>query len=117
MTLSLVQVCDDSTKEEVRKKVDAAVIAAIEKGHQVQLIRRDNRQGYKAGAMVEGMARVAGQGYDYVAIFDAGARPTRARCCGCCAVGHLCQVLLLAAGSTPCRGPRPGAAAGALPGP
>jgi hypothetical protein len=66
------QVCDDSTKESVRKKVDAAVIAAIEKGHQVQLIRRDNRQGFKAGAMVEGMERVAGQGYEYVAIFDAG---------------------------------------------
>jgi hypothetical protein len=69
------QVCDDSTREAVRKKVDAAVIAALEQGHNVQLVRRDNRQGFKAGAMVDGMARVEDQGFEYVAIFDADFEP------------------------------------------
>ncbi|GBF91855.1 glucomannan 4-beta-mannosyltransferase [Raphidocelis subcapitata] len=71
----LIQVCDDSTREAVRKKVDAAVISALEQGHNVQLVRRDNRQGFKAGAMVDGMARVADQGFEYVAIFDADFEP------------------------------------------
>ncbi len=55
------QVCDDSTREAVRKKVDAAVIGCLEQGHNVQLVRRDNRSGYKAGAMVDGMARIEDQ--------------------------------------------------------
>jgi hypothetical protein len=71
----LIQVCDDSTRESVRKKVDAAVISALEQGHNVQLVRRDNRQGYKAGAMVDGMQRVEDQGFEYVAIFDADFEP------------------------------------------
>ncbi|KIZ07025.1 beta-mannan synthase, partial [Monoraphidium neglectum] len=71
----LIQVCDDSTREAVRKKVDAAVISALEKGHNVQLVRRDNRSGFKAGAMVDGMKRVEDQGFEYVAIFDADFEP------------------------------------------
>lgn len=53
--------------------MDAAAALAVEAGHPVQVIRRDNRQGYKAGAMVEGLNRLEGQGYEFVAIFDAGA--------------------------------------------
>jgi beta-mannan synthase len=68
-------VCDDSTRESVRQKVDAAVISCLEQGHNVQLVRRDNRSGYKAGAMVDGMTRVEDQGYEYVAIFDADFEP------------------------------------------
>ncbi|KAI8476756.1 MAG: nucleotide-diphospho-sugar transferase [Monoraphidium minutum] len=71
----LIQVCDDSTREAVRKKVDAAVISALEQGHNVQLVRRDNRSGFKAGAMVDGMKRVEDQGFEYVAIFDADFEP------------------------------------------
>jgi beta-mannan synthase len=73
--LTLLQVCDDSTRESVRQKVDAAVISCLEQGHNVQLVRRDNRSGYKAGAMVDGMARVEDQGFEYVAIFDADFEP------------------------------------------
>lgn len=67
--------CDDSTRESVRQKVDAAVISCLEQGHNVQLVRRDNRSGYKAGAMVDGMARIEDQGFEYVAIFDADFEP------------------------------------------
>jgi beta-mannan synthase len=72
---SVLQVCDDSTRESVRQKVDAAVISCLEQGHNVQLVRRDNRSGFKAGAMVDGMTRVEDQGYEYVAIFDADFEP------------------------------------------
>ncbi len=71
----VLQVCDDSTRESVRQKVDAAVISCLEQGHNVQLVRRDNRSGYKAGAMVDGMTRVEDQGFEYVAIFDADFEP------------------------------------------
>lgn len=71
----LIQVCDDSTRESVRQKVDAAVISCLEQGHNVQLVRRDNRSGFKAGAMVDGMQRVEDQGFEYVAIFDADFEP------------------------------------------
>lgn len=70
-----MQVCDDSTREAVRKKVDAAVISMLEQGHNVMLVRRDNRSGFKAGAMVDGMKRVEDQGFEYVAIFDADFEP------------------------------------------
>lgn len=73
--LLIVQVCDDSTRESVRQKVDAAVISCLEQGHNVQLVRRDNRSGYKAGAMVDGMQRVEDQGFEFVAIFDADFEP------------------------------------------
>ncbi len=30
----------------------------------IQVLRRDNRQGYKAGALVEGLSQVESQGYE-----------------------------------------------------
>lgn len=51
----LIQVLDDSTKHEVRAAVDNAALEAIEAGHPIQVIRRDNRGGFKAGALVEGL--------------------------------------------------------------
>ncbi|GLC40986.1 hypothetical protein PLESTM_001138400 [Pleodorina starrii] len=71
----LIQVLDDSTKEAVRQKVDAAAALCIENGHPVQVMRRDNRSGFKAGAMVEGLNRVEGLGFEYCAIFDADFDP------------------------------------------
>ncbi|PNH03644.1 putative xyloglucan glycosyltransferase 6 [Tetrabaena socialis] len=71
----LIQVLDDSTKEAVRQKVDAAAALCIENGQPVQVMRRDNRSGFKAGAMVEGLNRVEGLGYEYCAIFDADFDP------------------------------------------
>lgn len=43
------KVLDDSTKAHIRDKVDAAALVAVEGGHPVQVMRRTNRQGYKAG--------------------------------------------------------------------
>ncbi len=94
----LAQVLDDSTKQEVREKVDASVAELVEQGHPVQVrgsrcrsgiadvglgrregmaaplhskpslllqvLRRTNRGGYKAGAMVVGLETINGQGYE-----------------------------------------------------
>jgi len=71
----LIQVLDDSTKQVVRDKVDAAAVAAMENGIPVQVLRRTNRQGYKAGAMVEGLKYVEPDCFEYAAIFDADFEP------------------------------------------
>jgi len=41
----------------------------------LQVLRRTNRQGYKAGAMVEGLVQALPFGFKYVAIFDADFEP------------------------------------------
>lgn len=69
-------------------QVDVAAAAAVEAGHPVQVLRRDNRQGYKAGAMVEGLNRVEGQGFEYVVIFDADFEPPKASLLACACAGH-----------------------------
>lgn len=56
----LIQVLDDSTKHEVRAAVDNAALEAIEAGYPIQVIRRDNRGGFKAGALVEGLNQTMG---------------------------------------------------------
>ncbi|MDT7830825.1 glycosyltransferase [Flavobacteriaceae bacterium S356] len=66
-----IQVLDDSTDESV--KTTATQIEKIKQtGLDIQHIRRTNRQGFKAGALKEGLAIAKGQ---YVAIFDADFLP------------------------------------------
>ncbi|KAG1678377.1 hypothetical protein FOA52_015143 [Chlamydomonas sp. UWO 241] len=71
----LIQVLDDSTKQHVRDKVDAACAVLAEQGHPVQVMRRTNRHGYKAGAMIDGLVDVQADGYQFVAVFDADFEP------------------------------------------
>jgi beta-mannan synthase len=72
----LIQVLDDSTKEHIKKKVDSYCDELVfKKGYPVQRIRRTNRKGYKAGAMVEGLKATVGEEFKYVAIFDADFQP------------------------------------------
>jgi cellulose synthase/poly-beta-1,6-N-acetylglucosamine synthase-like glycosyltransferase len=62
-----VQVLDDSTDDST--EVVRAVCQRLRScGHDVQYIHRDNRHGYKAGALENGLAGAKG---DYIAIFDA----------------------------------------------
>lgn len=62
-----IQVLDDST-DETRSIVDhvAAELRAV--GHDIHVLRRDQRLGYKAGALREGMRSATGE---FFAIFDA----------------------------------------------
>ncbi len=66
-----IQVLDDSTDDTV---VDTAQKIKVlqESGLDIQHIRRENRQGFKAGALKEGLLTAKG---DFIAIFDADFLP------------------------------------------
>jgi cellulose synthase/poly-beta-1,6-N-acetylglucosamine synthase-like glycosyltransferase len=61
-----IQVLDDSD-DETCALVDRVAAELREKGHWIEVFRRDNRIGYKAGALEAGMAVCKGE---YIAIFD-----------------------------------------------
>lgn len=62
-----IQVLDDST-DETHEIVREVVRGLKVQGYQITLIHRENRQGYKAGALALGLAQARGE---YFAIFDA----------------------------------------------
>ncbi len=62
-----IQVLDDSTDDTVEIAA-AAVERARAKGFDIEFIHRDNRVGYKAGALENGLKTATGE---FVAIFDA----------------------------------------------
>ncbi|MBX7214695.1 MAG: glycosyltransferase [Thermoflexales bacterium] len=62
-----IQVLDDSTDSTVAR-VRAAVEAARAAGHDITLIRRPTRDGYKAGALAHALPSASGE---LIAIFDA----------------------------------------------
>ncbi|EFN51937.1 hypothetical protein CHLNCDRAFT_139598 [Chlorella variabilis] len=70
-----IQVLDDSTDGVTRELVDEKVLEWRERGIAVECVRRTNRQGYKAGAMKEGMEALAREGFEFVAVFDADFKP------------------------------------------
>ncbi|WP_299004639.1 glycosyltransferase [uncultured Tenacibaculum sp.] len=66
-----IQVLDDSTDESVENT--AKQIAELQKtGLDIKHIRRENRQGFKAGALKEGLKTAKGE---FIAIFDADFLP------------------------------------------
>jgi cellulose synthase/poly-beta-1,6-N-acetylglucosamine synthase-like glycosyltransferase len=68
-----IQVLDDSTDDTLRI-AQRAVRAARAHGVDIEHIRRDNRSGYKAGALANGLRAASGE---LVAIFDADFIPPR----------------------------------------
>jgi len=62
-----IQVLDDST-DETTAIAQKWIVHYQQQGFTIQLLHRDNRQGYKAGALREGLACATGE---FVAIFDA----------------------------------------------
>lgn len=68
-----IQVLDDSTDESV--ETTAQLIESLsQKGYNIKHIRRENRKGFKAGALKEGMKLAKGE---YIAIFDADFLPKK----------------------------------------
>ena len=62
-----IQVLDDSTDETVAL-VDSKVTELKARGLDISHIRRDHREGFKAGALLHGLSQAKG---DFIAIFDA----------------------------------------------
>ncbi len=62
-----IQVLDDST-DETREIVDEMVLRKRAEGFNIYCIRRDKREGFKAGALKNGMRFAQGE---FIAIFDA----------------------------------------------
>ncbi len=67
-----IQVLDDST-DETTEIAKAKVLEYEARGFDIELIHRDNRQGFKAGALDEAMAYATGE---FIAIFDADFVPS-----------------------------------------
>jgi cellulose synthase/poly-beta-1,6-N-acetylglucosamine synthase-like glycosyltransferase len=67
-----VQVLDDST-DETRSIAELAVRRAADRGLDISYLHREDRVGYKAGALEAGMRAATGE---FIAIFDADFLPT-----------------------------------------
>jgi cellulose synthase/poly-beta-1,6-N-acetylglucosamine synthase-like glycosyltransferase len=68
-----IQVLDDST-DGTRRVVDHTAALLRAEGFDVRVVRRPNREHYKAGALAHGLGRASGE---YVAVFDADFVPDR----------------------------------------
>lgn len=53
-----MQVLDDSTDRTTRELVDDKLMEWLERGVDVEVLRRTNRAGYKAGALKEVLPRL-----------------------------------------------------------
>ncbi|CAN8313104.1 unnamed protein product [Cochlearia groenlandica] len=71
----IVQVLDDSTNETIKELVNMECAKWESKGVIIKCERRDNRSGYKAGALKQGMMHNYVKLCSYVAIFDADFQP------------------------------------------
>ncbi|VAI78425.1 unnamed protein product [Triticum turgidum subsp. durum] len=71
----VIQVLDDSTDPAIKELVQAECHRWANKGVNIKYEIRDNRRGYKAGALKEGMKHGYVKDCDYVVIFDADFQP------------------------------------------
>ncbi|KAG0448973.1 hypothetical protein HPP92_027577 [Vanilla planifolia] len=71
----IIQVLDDSTDPEIKDLVEIECKIWASKGANIVYEIRDNRKGYKAGALKEGLGHSYVQQCDYVVIFDADFQP------------------------------------------
>ncbi|CAL5052036.1 unnamed protein product [Urochloa decumbens] len=71
----IVQVLDDSTDPTIKDLVELECKFWASKGKNVKYEVRDNRKGYKAGALKQGMLYDYVQQCDFVAVFDADFQP------------------------------------------
>ncbi|KAL5195527.1 Glucomannan 4-beta-mannosyltransferase 9 [Glycine soja] len=71
----IIQVLDDSTDPIIKNMVEVECQRWASKGVNIKYEIRENRNGYKAGALKEGMKHSYVNLCDYVAIFDADFQP------------------------------------------
>lgn len=66
-----IQILDDST-DETTGIAEAEILRCRKRGLDVKLLRRNSREGYKAGALAEGLKEAKGE---FIAVFDADFSP------------------------------------------
>nr|GEW85602.1 nucleotide-diphospho-sugar transferase [Tanacetum cinerariifolium] len=71
----VIQVLDDSTDPVIKGLVHMECEKWASKGKNIHYQVRDNRNGYKAGALKEGLKHLYANECEYVAIFDADFQP------------------------------------------
>ncbi|KAK0603093.1 hypothetical protein LWI29_001367 [Acer saccharum] len=71
----VIQVLDDSTDPAIKQLVETECKRWASKGLNITYQIRENRTGYKAGALKEGLKRSYVKNCEFVAIFDADFRP------------------------------------------
>ncbi|XP_051130616.1 glucomannan 4-beta-mannosyltransferase 1-like isoform X1 [Andrographis paniculata] len=71
----IVQVLDDSTNEVLRTMVEIECRRWAEKGVNIKYETRNNRNGYKAGALRDGLKKDYAEDCEFVIIFDADFQP------------------------------------------
>ncbi|XP_020598071.1 probable mannan synthase 6, partial [Phalaenopsis equestris] len=71
----IIQVLDDSTDLITKELVNEECNKWQTKGRNIHYVRRENRKGYKAGALKDGMKVEYAQLCEYVAMFDADFQP------------------------------------------
>ncbi|XP_015951662.3 glucomannan 4-beta-mannosyltransferase 9 [Arachis duranensis] len=71
----IIQVLDDSTDPTIKELVEVECAKWEKKGINIKYEYRGNRNGYKAGALRDGMKLSYAKQCDYVAIFDADFQP------------------------------------------
>ncbi|XP_010278246.1 PREDICTED: glucomannan 4-beta-mannosyltransferase 2-like [Nelumbo nucifera] len=71
----IIQVLDDSTDPTIKSMVELECHRWASKGINIKYEIRENRVGYKAGALKEGLKRSYSKQCDYVVIFDADFQP------------------------------------------
>ncbi|KAI3724076.1 hypothetical protein L2E82_35841 [Cichorium intybus] len=71
----VIQVLDDSTDPVIKGMVEMECEKWARKGTNIHYQVRDNRKGYKAGALKEGLEHRYANECEYVAIFDADFQP------------------------------------------
>ncbi|KAL1205827.1 putative glucomannan 4-beta-mannosyltransferase 15 [Cardamine amara subsp. amara] len=71
----IVQVLDDSTDPSIMEMVNMECGKWASKGINIKCERRDNRNGYKAGALKQGMRHSYVKQCNFIAIFDADFQP------------------------------------------
>ncbi|KAL5060039.1 hypothetical protein RYX36_031643 [Vicia faba] len=71
----IVQVLDDSTNHVLRELVEFECQKWMQKGVNLKYVTRKNRNGYKAGALKEGLEKEYVEDCEFVAIFDADFQP------------------------------------------
>ncbi|UJR19293.1 hypothetical protein I4U23_022422 [Adineta vaga] len=71
----IIQVLDDSTDEIVMKMIDQCVQEWFDRGYRISVIRRQNRQGFKAGNLKNGLEKI--QECEFIALFDVDFLPKK----------------------------------------